>query len=152
MHAMHRLLKIFCLVFLNALPWNAHAGLWAPLSAIFSTSMSTLPRYEKLPLFAPHRKSFTCIYQDQHVPPIDPQAELWFQQALTLDDPDIYYKNRDYPRIYQLYQQAAERNHWKAMLNLASLILSDYAVPQHDPEAAIQWVEKAMRLGVPDAY
>ncbi|WP_090684867.1 SEL1-like repeat protein [Paraburkholderia phenazinium] len=115
--------------------------------------MSDLPRYEKLPLFNPHRTTFTCVYQDQHVPPVDPQAELWFQQALALDNPDIYYEKRDYPKIYQLYMQAADRGHWKAMLNLASLILSSYpGVPQHDPEAAIEWVEKAMRLGVPDAY
>ena len=115
--------------------------------------MSDLPRYEKLPLFNPHRKTFTCVYQDQHVPPIDPQAELWFQQALALDDPNIYPGKRDYPKIYQLYAQAAERNHWKAMLNLASLILSDYpGVPEHNPEMAIRWVEKAMQLGVPDAY
>nr|WP_296229282.1 tetratricopeptide repeat protein [Ralstonia sp. UBA689] len=116
---------------------------------------SDLPRYEKLPLFNPHRKTFTCVYQDQHVPPIDPQAELWFQQALALDDPDIYYKKRDYPKIYQLYTQAAERNHWKAMLNMAALILDSGTyrnMPVKDPEVAIQWVEKAMKLGVPDAY
>ncbi|MEJ8800138.1 tetratricopeptide repeat protein [Trinickia caryophylli] len=114
--------------------------------------MSELPRYEKLPPFNPHRKAFTCVYQDQHVPAVDPQAEQWFQQALALDDPDIFYQKRDYPKIYQLYTQAAERNHWRAMLNLASLILSDYAVPEHDPEVAIRWVEKAMKLKVPDAY
>ncbi|RQH05848.1 tetratricopeptide repeat protein [Paraburkholderia dinghuensis] len=115
--------------------------------------MSDLPRYEKLPLFNPHRKTFTCEHQGQHVPPVDPQAELWFQQALALDDPNIYVGKRDYPKIYQLYTQAAERNHWKAMLNLASLILSDNAgVPVHAREVAIRWVEKAMQLGVPDAY
>jgi TPR repeat protein len=141
-----------CLAFVSLMAANVHAGLLASVTSKLSMSMSNLPRYEKLPLFSPHRKSFTCVYQEQHVPPADPQAELWFQQALALDDLDIYYKNRDYPRIYRLYQQAAERNHWKAMLNLASLILSDYAVPEHDPEVAIQWVEKAMRLGVPDAY
>ncbi len=118
-----------------------------------SASMSDLPRYEKLPLFNPHRKTFTCVYQDQHVPPVDPQAELWFQQALSLDDPNIDYNRRDYPKIYQLYSQAAERNHWKAMLNIASLILSNrQGVPTHDPEVAISWVEKAMKQGVPDAY
>lgn len=123
------------------------------LTSKLNTNMSDLPRYEKLPLFNPHRKTFTCVYQDQHVPPIEPQAELWFQQALALDDPNIYPENRDYPKIYQLYMQAAERNHWKAMLNLASLILSDNSsVPEHNPEVAIRWVETAMRLGVPDAY
>ncbi|MFC6313968.1 sel1 repeat family protein, partial [Paraburkholderia dipogonis] len=114
--------------------------------------MSDLPRYTKLPLFNPHRKTFACVYQDQHLPPVDPQAELWFQQALALDNPDIWFEDIDWTRVYQLYTNAAERNNWKAMLNLASLILSDYAVPVHDPELAIRWVEKAMQLGVPDAW
>ncbi|WP_201703066.1 tetratricopeptide repeat protein [Paraburkholderia kirstenboschensis] len=115
--------------------------------------MSSLPRYEKLPLFDPHRKSFACVYQDQHVPANDPQAEVWFQQALALNSPDIYYQDRDYPKIYQLYLQAAERNHWKAMLNLASLIVGGASgVPEQNREIAIRWVEKAMQLGVPDAY
>nr|WP_232447187.1 tetratricopeptide repeat protein [Burkholderia ubonensis] len=147
----------FCLRLLVAgLALFAASSQANPLTAAMdklSTAMSDLPRYEKLPLFNPHRKTFTCVYQDQQVPPIDPQAELWFQQALALDDPNIFYKKRDYPRIYQLYTQAAERNHWKAMLNLASLILGHSpGVPEHDSEAAIRWVEKAMKLGVPDAY
>jgi hypothetical protein len=75
------------------------------------------------------------VYQDQHVPAIDPQAEVWFQQALALDSPDIYYQDRDYPKIYQLYLQAAERNHWKAMLNLNPLVaLAVFgAVPEYGP-------------------
>ncbi|WP_230943954.1 tetratricopeptide repeat protein [Burkholderia diffusa] len=132
---------------------GAQAGPLTTLTDKLTAAMSDLPRYEKLPLFNPHRKEFKCVYQDQHVPPIDAQAELWFQQALVLDDPDIYYKRRDYARVYRLYEQAAERNHWKAMLNLAALIQSTYpGVPERDPEVAIKWVEKAMKLGVPDAY
>ncbi|WP_243671893.1 tetratricopeptide repeat protein [Paraburkholderia kirstenboschensis] len=132
---------------------GVQAGILTSLTDKVTATMSSLPRYEKLPLFDPHRKSFTCVYQEQHVPATDPQAEAWFQQALALDSPDIYYKERDYPQIYQLYLQAAGRNHWKAMLNLASLIVSGYpGVPEQDPERAIGWVEKAMRLGVPDAY
>jgi uncharacterized protein len=132
---------------------SAHAESLPSSTIKHTVAMSDLPRYEKLPLFNPHRPTFTCVYQAQHVPAVDPQAEAWFQQALALDDPDVYYEKRDYPRIYQLYVQAADRGSWKAMLNLASIILSDYpGMPQHDPEIAIEWVEKAMRLGVPDAY
>jgi len=127
-------------------------GCTTPLINRLTAQMSDLPRYTKLPLFDPHHKTFTCVYQAQHVPPVDPQAELWYEQALALDDPKIWFENRDWKKIYQLYVQAAERNHWKAMLNLASLILSSYPVPEHDPEVAIRWVEKAMRLGVPDAW
>nr|WP_260427224.1 MULTISPECIES: sel1 repeat family protein [unclassified Burkholderia] len=132
---------------------NSQASPFSAQTSQLSASVSDLPRYEKLPLFSPRRKSFACVYQAQHVPPVDPQAELWFQQALALDNPNIDYDKRDYPKIYQLYSQAAERHHWKAMLNIASLLLSDrQGVPTHDPEAAIRWVEKAMKLGVPDAY
>jgi hypothetical protein len=128
-----------------------HAGLLDSLNNKVAATMSDLPRYEKLPLFNPHRKDFTCVYQVQRLPAVDPQAEMWFQQGLALDDPNVL--NIDYGKMYQLYLQAAERNHWKAMLNVASLILSDYpSVPDHDPESAIRWVEKAMKLGIPDAY
>jgi TPR repeat protein len=139
-------------VLLSVLAADAQAGPVTYLTNKLTTAMSDLPRHEKLPLFNPHRKSFTCVYQEQHVPPIDPQAELLFQQALTLDDRDVYYKHRDYPKMFALYRQAAERGHWKAMLNLASLILSSYPVPEHDPEIAVRWVERAMKLGVADAY
>lgn len=140
------------LIVLPILAGDAQAGSLTSLTNKLTAAMSDLPRYEKLPLFNPHRKSFTCVYQEQHVPPIDPQAELWFQQALALDDRDVYYKDRDYPRMYELYRQAAERGHWKAMLNVASLIVSSYPVPEHNPEVAVRWVEKAMKLGVADAY
>ena len=144
--------RIICIA-LSLFAVSVHAWELSSSTIKPTVAMSDLPRYEKLPLFDPHRKSFTCTYQSQRVPPVDPQAELWFQQALALDNPDIYYEKRDYPKIYQLYVQAADRGHWKAMLNLASLILSSYpGVPQHNPEAAIAWVEKAMQLGVPDAY
>jgi TPR repeat protein len=126
-----------------------------PLSLpnILTANMSDLPRYTKLPLFDPHRETFTCVRQDGHVPPVDPQADLWFQQALALESPDIYAEDRDYAQIYRLYRQAADLNHWKAILNLASLILENHAgLPEQGNEAAIRWVEKAMQLGVPDAW
>jgi hypothetical protein len=146
------ILRLLC-VSLCILATVSHASPFTAQTSKLSASMSDLPRYEKLPLFSPHRRTFTCVYQDQHVPPIDQQAELWFQQALALDDPNIDYGKRDYAKIYQLYSQAAERDHWKAMLNIASLILSDRpGVPTHDRETAIRWVERAMKLGVPDAY
>lgn len=129
-----------------------YAGILTSPTNQISAKMVDMPRYTKLPLFDPHRKNFTCVYQEQHLPPVDPQAELWFQQALALDNPDVWFEDIDWKKVYQLYSQAAERSHWKAMLNLASLILSEYPVPDHDPESAIRWVERAMQLGVPDAW
>ncbi|MEK7893099.1 tetratricopeptide repeat protein [Burkholderia contaminans] len=139
-------LTVFCM---SVLP--VHAGLLDSLQPKINATMSDQPRYEKLPLFNPHRTEFSCVYQAQRVPTPEPQAEMLFQQAVAIDDPNV--RNIDYAKMYQLYLQAAERNHWKAMLNLASLILrDDPGVPEHDPEKAIRWVERAMALGAPDAY
>ena len=61
---------------------SAHAGALTSLGNKLTTAMSDLPRYEKLPLFDPHRKDFTCVYQAQRMPPLDPQAEMWFSAGI----------------------------------------------------------------------
>lgn len=126
----------------------------AVLLALFFTGCkmtSDLPRYERLPLFNPHRPDFTCQIEATKVPPIDAEADKWFNEALALEDPEIYEDDREYKKIVQLTRQAAERHHWKAMLNLASLYLEGRD-PQHGREDAIRIVEEAMKLGIPAAY
>lgn len=71
--------------------------------------------------------------------------------ARALEDPEIYVDDRDYPGIVQLTRQAAERRHWKAMLNLASLYIEGRDATK-GVEDAVQLVEAAMRLGIPAAY
>ena len=110
-----------------------------------------LPRNEKLALFNPHRTSFTCEIEATKVPPIDAQADAWFREARALEDPDTWEEDRDYKKIVQLTRAAAERRHWKAMLNLASLYLENRD-PSHGPADALTLVEEAMRLGIPAGY
>jgi hypothetical protein len=128
--------------------------LTALLLTIFFTGCkmtNDLPRYERLPLFNPHRPDFNCQIEATKVPPIDAEADKWFNEALALEDPEIFEDDRDYKKIVQLTRQAAERHHWKAMLNLASLYLEGRD-PQHGREDAIRIVEEAMKLGIPAAY
>ena len=108
-------------------------------------------RYLVLPLFNPHMSAFECTIEANRVPPIDAQADVWFHEALSLDSADIYVDYRDYKKIVQLTRQAAERHHWKAMLNLASLYLEGHD-SAHGEEDAVKLVEEAMRLGIPAAY
>src|SRR5471030_2350392 len=110
-----------------------------------------LPRKQSLPLFNPHVADFICEVEATKVPPIDAQADVWFHEARALDNPEIYYGDRDYKKMVQLTRQAADRHHWKAMLNLASLYLQGFD-PPHGTEDAVQLVEQAMRLGIPAAY
>nr|WP_272663695.1 DUF6396 domain-containing protein [Providencia sp. PROV110] len=64
--------------------------------------------------------TFTCVYEKDTLPPVDPEADIWFKQARELEK--INKHQRDYKRIGVLYRKAAERNHSKAMLNLSNLI------------------------------
>jgi TPR repeat protein len=114
-------------------------------------AIQDLPRNEKLQLFDPHRAGFSCEVEAAKVPPIDAQADAWFREAQALEDPDTWEEDRDYKKIVQLTRQAAERRHWKAMLNLASLYL-EKRDPPHGEDDALTLVEQAMRLGIPAAY
>lgn len=115
--------------------------------------MKELPRDQALRLFDPHMKSFTCEIEAQKVPPIDAQANAWFLQARALEDPEptLEERNPDYKEIVRLTRQAAERHHWKAMLNLASLHLEGHD-PDYGPGSAVKLVEAAMQLGIPAAF
>jgi hypothetical protein len=110
-----------------------------------------LPRNQSLPLFNPHIPSFICEIEASKVPPIDAQAEAWFVEARALEAPETVEDDRDYKKIVQLTRQAAERHHWKAMLNLASLYV-EKRDSAHGVEDAVKVVEEAMRLGIPAAY
>ncbi|MES2739630.1 MAG: DUF6396 domain-containing protein [Pseudomonadota bacterium] len=109
------------------------------------------PRNQSLPMFNPHVPSFTCEIETAKVPPFDAQAQAWFLEARAMESPEIYVDGRDYKKIVQLTRQAAERHHWKAMLNLASFYLEGRD-PQFGVEDALRLVEDAMRLGIPAAY
>lgn len=108
------------------------------------------------PLFFPHRTSFTCVHRDAVVPPIDPQADAWLQQALLLEWNEGSPEDQtDWKQAIELTRKAAERNHWKAMLNLVRLRLEGrgekYGLPK-DEETAVREVEAAMSMGIPDAF
>jgi len=114
-------------------------------------ALQDLPRNEQLPIFNPHRTGFTCEIEAMKVPPVDAQADAWFREARALENPNTWEEDRDYKKIVQLTRAAAERRHWKAMLNLASLYL-EKRDPPHGPDDALALVEEAMRLGIPAAY
>jgi hypothetical protein len=113
-------------------------------------STTVQPRNQSLPLFKPHVAEFACEVEATKVPPIDAEADAWFVEARSLEAPDRL-DDPDYKTIVHLTRKAAERRHWKAMLNLASLYL-EQRDPQKGVEDAVRLVESAMELGIPAAY
>jgi hypothetical protein len=135
---------------------TALAILFACLSLLPGCSMQdqtneSLPRFTKLEPFHPHRNEFECKYEATVNPPITPEADALFQQALALSSFEIWPDKRDYTKIATLYEQAMKLGHWKAQFNLAGLYLKGTGVPQ-DVEKAIQLTEDLMRKGIPAAW
>lgn len=111
-----------------------------------------LPGYmQELPPFDPHIASFECQTEASKVPPIDAQADDWFLEARALEDGTTYVDDVDYKKVVRLTRQAAERHHWKAMLNLASLYVEGRDSP-HGESEAVALVSQAIELGIPAAY
>jgi TPR repeat protein len=117
--------------------------------------MNQLPRNMKLTAFNPHRPDFGCVHEATKVPPIDPQAQEWFEQGLVLSNQE-WFEDDDWAGAAALWHKAAERKHWKAMLNLASLYANGRGEGklrvERDLERAVLITEEAMQLGIPAAF
>ena len=113
--------------------------------------MNSLPRNQSMPLFDPHISTFTCEVEATKVPAIDAQSDAWFLEARAMESPETIEEDRDYKKIVELTRMAADRQHWKAMLNLASLYL-EKRDPERDTTDALKLVDQAMQLGIPAAY
>jgi len=103
--------------------------------------------------------TFTCVLEKDHNPPLDPEGEHYFQQARTLEKVTGW---EDWPTIVDLYQKAIEKNHWKAMNNLAIHYQKGRYGPddkmdhptgiKRDPAQAIRLYLRMVDLEVPMGY
>ncbi|WP_068830802.1 tetratricopeptide repeat protein [Pseudomonas sp. BMS12] len=93
---------------------------------------------------------FTCAYERDHNPPLDPEAELWFQEARGLEK-----ELRDWPRVVELYEQAIAKDHWKAMHNLARLYRTGWPGRpgvEKNTQKMLDLYERMVELKVPLGY
>ncbi|QHM72464.1 SEL1-like repeat protein [Mixta intestinalis] len=96
--------------------------------------------------------AFTCVHEADHLPALDPQADKWFKQARAMQKAP---GAKDYNAIANLYRQAAEKDHYKAMINLQNMLYQRLAEPvdgKTRPEEVIAIAEKMMQLNIPAGY
>ncbi|MBP5087105.1 sel1 repeat family protein [Pseudomonas chlororaphis] len=90
---------------------------------------------------------FKCVHEKDTAPPLNQQADEWFKQARSISKERL----PDWPKAAHLYQQAVDKDHWKAMHNLAELHLRGDGVSK-DTNKAIDLYLKMTQLQVPLGY
>jgi len=136
--------------------WRRHIAATLPITLTFllgcDMHKTNVPGFmQVLAPFDPHIASFECLTEASKVPPLDAQADDWFLEARALEDGTTYVDDVDYKKVVRLTRQAAERYHWKAMLNLASLYVEGRD-PANGENEAVSLVSQAIELGIPAAY
>ena len=125
--------------------------------------MEKLPRNMKLGSFDPHRKEFLCVHEATKVPAFDAMSQEWFEKAMALTNEGTPPEQRNFKLAAELFQKAADRKHWKALINLASMYahgagFSEYTAfnpayrVERDDEKAVLLVEQGMNWGIPAAF
>lgn len=96
--------------------------------------------------------AFTCAYEKDHNPPLNAEADIWFQQARSMETaPGI----KNWKLIVGLYERAIEKDHWKAMHNLARLYRTGWpGMPgvDQDIDKMLDLYERMIKLEVPLGY
>ncbi|AZD87484.1 hypothetical protein C4K14_4669 [Pseudomonas chlororaphis subsp. aureofaciens] len=96
--------------------------------------------------------TFTCAYEKDHNPPLDAEADGWFQQARALEKVRGV---KDWRTIVGLYEKAIAKDHWKAMHNLAGLYRTGWPGQpgvEQDTSKMLDLYERMVKLKVPLGY
>jgi len=96
---------------------------------------------------------FTCAYEKDHNPPLDAEADQWFQRARYLEK-----ELGRWPEVVALYEKAIAKDHWKAMHNLAQLYRIGEPGTERNPgierdtSKMLDLYERMVKLKVPRGY
>ncbi|MBV7511550.1 tetratricopeptide repeat protein [Pseudomonas sp. PDM25] len=90
---------------------------------------------------------FKCVHEQNTAPPLNQQAEQWFQQGRSISKE----RPANWAEVARLYQQAVEKDHWKAMHNLAELYLRGDGLDK-DTNKAVDLYKDMVKLQVPLGY
>jgi hypothetical protein len=93
--------------------------------------------------------AFTCVHEADHLPALNPQADLLFQYARFLQNAD---GPKDLNDIVRYYRIAAAHGHYKANHNAQLLISQGLADSPDAPNETISLAMQLVEQGIPGGY
>lgn len=93
--------------------------------------------------------AFTCVHEDGHLPPLDPETDQLFQYGRWLQK---QVGPKDFDDIARYYRIAAAHGHYKANNNLQQLVSTGLASSPDAPKEAVDLAIQLVKQGVPGGY
>jgi uncharacterized protein len=93
--------------------------------------------------------AFTCAYEADHLPPLDPQADQLFKYGRYLEKKE---GPKDFNDIARYYRMASAYGHYKANHNLQLLVSQGLASSAHPATETIDLAMQLIAQGVPGGY
>lgn len=93
--------------------------------------------------------AFTCTHEDDHLPPLDPEADKLFQYGRYLQKKE---GEKDFSDVARYYRIAAAYGHYKANHNLQILISSGSASSPNPEKESVDLAQQLIKNNVPSGY
>ena len=97
--------------------------------------------------------AFTCVYQKDKLPELDPEADQLFLRARWMvqknrlkEDPAVY------PQVERLYRIAAAWGHYRANHNLAVLLMQGKSDAPDAQDLPVDLAKELIARGIPQGY
>lgn len=95
---------------------------------------------------------FKCVHEADRLPRLDPEADAWYREAVTLNRDGLKYNDEArLKRSFELSLKAAQQGHVKAMNNVVLGYLEGEGVAQND-KLAVDWAERLIAKDVGMGY
>ncbi|WP_235697808.1 sel1 repeat family protein [Cupriavidus metallidurans] len=93
--------------------------------------------------------AFTCVYEADHLPPLDPEADVLFKYARYLQKLE---GPKDFDDVARYYRIAAAHGHYKANSNLQKLVSEGHASSPLPQRESVALASQLIDAGVPSGY
>jgi TPR repeat protein len=97
--------------------------------------------------------AFTCAYEKDHIPPLDPDADKLFKHARWLQKKNLIKQDLSVnPVVERLYRIAAAWGHDKANHNLAMMLMKGESTASDYKTLPVDLAEDLIKRGIPQGY
>lgn len=93
--------------------------------------------------------AFTCAYEKDHLPVLNPEADALFKYARSLEKRD---GPKEFAEVGRLYRIAAAHDHYKANGNLQNLISQGLVDSPSAENETLDLAEQLVKQGIPGGY